>query len=84
MYTRLARAQRAVPVILGAVTLAGVTVLLVWDAAPSLFPTRAHALLGAFPLAMIAVAYLLYQHAHRPSPAELAKAITLAVALPVA
>jgi hypothetical protein len=80
MYTRLARPQRAVPVILGAVTLAGVALLFAWDAAPALFPLNAHAALGAFPLAMIAVAYLLYQRAHRPSAAELAKAIMLAVA----
>jgi len=57
-----------------------VAVLFVWDAVPALFPAQAHALLGAFPLAMIAVAYLLYQGAHRPSRPELAKAITLAVA----
>ena len=80
MYTRLARAQRAVPVVLGVVTLAGVAVLFVWDAAPALFPASAHAILGALPLAMIAFTYLLYQRAHRPTGAELAKAITLAVA----
>jgi hypothetical protein len=36
--------------------------------------------LGAFPLAMIAVAYLVYQFAHRPRPQEWIKAILLAVA----
>jgi hypothetical protein len=80
MYTRLNRAQRALSVILGVVTLAGVFVLLTWDIAPSLFPTRAHDFLGAFPLAMIAFAYLVYQSAHRPSPAEWLKAILLAIA----
>ena len=80
MYTRLDRAHRALPVLLGAVTLAGVVALLVWDAAPALFPARAHDLLGAFPLAMIALAYLVYQTIHRPTPAEWLKAILLAVA----
>ena len=80
MYTRLARARRAIPVFLGAITLAGVAALLVWDVAPALFPARAHDLLGAFPLAMIALAYLAYQAIHRPSLAEWLKAILLAVA----
>jgi hypothetical protein len=80
MYIRLDRAHRALPVFLGALTLAGVTVLFVWDAFPRLFPARSHDFLGAFPLAMIAVAYLAYQVAHRPTPKEFAKAIMLAVA----
>jgi hypothetical protein len=80
MYIRLDRAHRSLPVILGVVTLASVVVLLVWDAAPGLFPTRAHDVLGAFPLAMIAVAYLAYQAAHRPARLELVKAVMLAVA----
>ena len=45
-----------------------------------LFPGRAHDLLGAFPLAMIAVAYLVYQSVHRPPPREWLKAILLATA----
>ena len=80
MYTRLDRAHRAIPVVLGIITLAGVAALLVWDAAPAMFPARAHDLLGAFPLAMIAVAYLAYQSVHRPSSMEWLKAILLAVA----
>ena len=51
-----------------------------WDAVPSRFPARAHDVLGAFPLAMIAVAYLVYQIAHRPPVREFLKAIMLAVA----
>jgi hypothetical protein len=62
------------------VTLAGVLSLLVWDAVPGMFPAGAHAWLGAFPLAMIAVAYLVYQSVHRPSAKERLKAILLAVA----
>ncbi len=65
---------------LGILTLAGVALLFLFDARPALFPVGAHALLGAFPLAAIALAYLLYQAAHRPSPAECVKAIALAVA----
>jgi len=80
MYSRLTRAHRAIPVIAGVVTLASVVVLLAWDAFPRLFPARAHDFLAAFPLAMIAFAYLVYQTAHRPAPLEFVKAILLAAA----
>jgi hypothetical protein len=80
MYIRLDRAHRALPVIFGVITLASVVVLLAWDAFPRLFPAKAHDVLGAFPLAMIAVAYLVYQSAHRPARLEVVKAIMLAVA----
>jgi hypothetical protein len=80
MFTRIDRTHRALPVMLGIVTLAGVVVLLIWDAAPAIFPARAHDFLGAFPLAMIALAYLVYQSVHRPSAAEWLKAVLLAVA----
>jgi len=80
MYSRLDRTHRALPVILGLVTLASVGVLLVWDVAPQLFPARAHDTLAAFPLAMIALAYLVYQAAHRPARLEVVKAVLLAVA----
>ena len=80
MYTRLDRAHRTVAVILGVITLAGVVALLVWDVQPGLFPANAHNVLGAFPLAMIALAYLVYQSAHRPPLMEWLKAILLAVA----
>jgi hypothetical protein len=80
MYTRLDRAHRAAPVILGILTLLSVGVLLAWDIFPARFPAKAHDLLGAIPLAMIAVAYLVYQSAHRPPVRELVKAIMLAAA----
>ena len=80
MFTRLDRAHRALPVILGVVTLAGVGILLVWDAFPQLFPARSHDYLAAFSLAMIALAYLVYQVVHRPALMEFTKAIMLAVA----
>jgi uncharacterized membrane protein len=80
MYIRLDRTHRVLPAILGAVTLAGVGVLLVWDAFPRLFPAGSHDFIAAFPLAMIALAYLVYQIAHRPVPKEFVKAIMLAAA----
>jgi hypothetical protein len=80
MFRRLDRAHRAVPVILAIITLAGVAMLLLWDAFPSLFAAGAHDVLAAFPLAMIAVAYLVYQTAHRPATLEFLKAVMLALA----
>lgn len=80
MYIRLDRAHRALPAILGVVTLVDVGVLLVWDAFPGIFPNRSHDFLAAFSLAMIAVAYLVYQMAHRPARLEFLKAAMLAVA----
>ena len=80
MYIRLSRGHRTLPVILGIVTLASVGVLFAWDAFPRLFPAKAHDFLAAFPLAMIAFAYLVYQTAHRPAHMEVVKAIMLAAA----
>ena len=77
---RLDRAHRAIPEIIGAITLATVAVLFAWDVFPGLFPPRAHDFLGALPLALIALAYLACQIIHRPAPLELVKAIMLAVA----
>lgn len=80
MYIRLDRPHRILPVFLGLVTLASVGVLFIWNAFPQLFPPRAHEFLAAFPLAMIAIAYLVYQAAHRPARLEVFKAILLAIA----
>lgn len=80
MYIRLDRGRRALAVFLGAVTLADVAVLFIWDALPQLFPARSHDFLASFSLAMIAVAYMVYQFAHRPVWRELVKAILLAIA----
>jgi len=77
---RLNRAHRALAVFLGVVTLASVGVLFAWDAFPRLFPARAHEVLAAFPLAMIAISYLVYQSAHRPRRMEVVKAFLLAAA----
>jgi len=67
-------------VILGVLTLGLVGLLLFWDAFPALFPARAHAVLGALPLAAIALAYLVYQFIRRPTRMEIVKAVILAVA----
>jgi hypothetical protein len=80
MYIRLDRGHRALAAFLGVATLLDVAVLFVWDAFPRLFPARSHDYLASLSLAMIAVAYLVYQIAHRPAWRELMKAILLAVA----
>jgi hypothetical protein len=68
------------PASLGVLTLTGVAVLLTWEAFPNRFPARSHDLLAAFPLAMIAFAYLAYQSACRRPIGEWLKAIMLATA----
>ncbi len=73
-------ARRRLPLALGAVTLAAVVLLFVQDASPRLFPARSHDFLAAFSLAMIAIAYTIFQLVHRAAFAELAKAILLAAA----
>ena len=80
MYKRLDRAHRAMSLVLGVLTLVSLGLLLAWNLNPKFFPIRAHGFLAAFPLAMIAIAYLLYQSAHRPSAKEFLKAMMLAVA----
>ncbi len=80
MKSHLDRAHRSAAISLGVITMGSVFVLLVWDIRPKLFPVRAHNLLGALPLALIAVAYLLYQSVRRPGAAELFKAVLLAIA----
>jgi hypothetical protein len=80
MYIRLDRSRRAVPVFLGGLTLLSVAALFAWDAVPRMFPARSHDFLAAFSLALIAIAYVVYQVAHRPAPLEFTKAIMLAVA----
>jgi len=80
MYKRLDRAHRALPAFLGVVSLAAVVTLLIWDGRPQLFPVGGHEFLGSFSLAIIALAYIVYQAVHRPSFKELIKAILLAVA----
>lgn len=66
--------------ILGALTLAGVILLLATDAFPALASTGSHNALAALTLGMIALAYLVYQSAHRPPFREWIKAVLLALA----
>jgi hypothetical protein len=80
MRIRFDRKHRTPAVILGAITLADVVVLLVWDAFPAVFPAGSHDILGAVSLDLIAVAYLVYQLERRPAAAEMFKAIMLAAA----
>jgi hypothetical protein len=65
---------------LAGVALLSLAVLLAWDVLPSLFPPRAHDLLGAIPLALIAIAYLAHQAVICPGRKDLFKAVLLAVA----
>jgi len=80
MYSRLGRAHRELPLALGVITLISIVLLFAWDAGAKLFSVQMHAALEAFSLAGIAVAYLLYQSALRPRPAERIKAIMLVAA----
>ena len=80
MQIRLDRKHRTPAVILGAITLADVVVLLLRDTAPSIFPARSHDILATFSLALIAVAYLVYQVERRPAAAEWIKAVMLVAA----
>jgi hypothetical protein len=69
-----------VGITMGSLALGSAAGLLVWDAVPQAFPARAHVLLGSAPLALIAVASLVYQAARRPSRLEMVKAVILATA----
>jgi hypothetical protein len=80
MRIRLDRKHRTPAIVLGVITLLDVAVLLAWDAFPEKFPARSHDVLGAGSLALIAVAYLVYQLERRPIAAEWFKAIMLAAA----
>ena len=65
---------------LGVVTLACAGLLLIWNLAPGRFPARAHDVLGALPLAVVALACVAHQ-ASRPSGwRDLLKASLLAAA----
>ena len=80
MYTRADPDHRAVPVLLGVVTMVCVALLLASDLFPALLPAGMHGFVEATPLALIALVYLLYQSVHRPPLREWIKAILLAAA----
>lgn len=71
---------RLVPIVLAVLALAGVAALALWDFFPAPFPPRAHDFLGAFPLALIALAYLAHQIGRHCHPRALAKALLLVIA----
>jgi hypothetical protein len=72
--------HRILPAALGALTLGAVGLLLVADFVPSWLTRQNHDRLGAMPLALIAVAYLLHQTVLRPAPKEVLKTVLVAVA----
>ena len=80
MLSRLNQTRKAFLVFLGEAVLGSLGMLFIWDAFPKLFPARAHDTLASFPLAMIALAYLVYQCARPRTRLERTKAIMLAFA----
>ena len=76
----ISRGRRAAVVSLGIITLGSVLLLLFWDLRPQFFPANTHDVLGALPLALIAIAYLIYHWFRRPGAAEMFKALLLATA----
>lgn len=80
MADSLYRALRLISLMLAAFAIAGICALLVWDVRPQLFAPKAHALLGAFPLAMIAFTWLLHHALQRASFRDSLKAILLSTA----
>lgn len=76
----MSRSNWSLPAALGVVSLLSLVPLLVWDASPGLFPARAHDLLGAAPLTLVAFAYLVFQAVRRVTALEFAKTILCALA----
>jgi hypothetical protein len=66
--------------VLSGLTVASLAPLLVWDVSPQMFPARAHDVLAAVPLGLVALAYLIYQGARRAALMEFAKATLSALA----
>ena len=66
--------------ILGVAAVVVLVPLLIWDVAPEWFPADAHRVLGALPLALIAVVYFIHQALRRAAPAQYAKAGLVACA----
>jgi hypothetical protein len=76
----MSKFRRAIPMILGTLSLGSLGVLLAWDAFPERFPANAHDYVAAFSLAMVALAYLSWQTMRQPSAMEFLKAAMLALA----
>ncbi len=76
----MSRRILSLPTGLGVLTLISLAPLIAWDVRPGLFPARAHNLLGAAPLAFVALAYIVYQGVRRVTAMEFAKTILCAIA----
>lgn len=76
----MSRSRWSVPTVLAVLTAVSLGPLLVWDVSPGLFPARAHDVLAAVPLTLVALAFLVYQGMRRVAPMEFAKAILSALA----
>ena len=75
-----AKPFRVYSLAIGGLALASCAVLLIWDVVPDAFPGNAHVVLGAAPLCLIAVSYLVYQAYLKASPGALLRAIILVLA----
>ena len=73
-------ALHRVPQLLAVFSLAGIVFLLAWDIRPQHFPANSHPVLGAFPLAMIGLAWLAHHGGQNASRREWLKAALLAAA----
>jgi hypothetical protein len=73
------RVQRTLPQVIGALALLSVGALLIYDAAPRLFPANVHDTLATLPLVLTAIA-VLFQAMRHARPVEWAKALILALA----
>jgi hypothetical protein len=75
----MSRSRAALPMYLAVITLVSLAPMLLWDAAPALFPPGAHGALAAVPLTLVAVVYLVYQGL-RGSRMDFVKALLSALA----
>jgi hypothetical protein len=69
---------RTLPAALATLALLLVAPLALWNLLPRIFPARAHDALGALPLALVAIGYLLHRLRARPSPRQTLQASLLA------
>jgi hypothetical protein len=76
----MSRSTPSLRAVLGVVTLASLGPMLVWDVSPGVFPARAHEVLAATPLTVVALALLVHQALRRVTAIEFAKALLSAVA----
>jgi hypothetical protein len=76
----MTRAFGRLALALGIVTLATAALLLVWNVVPGRFPARAHDVLGALPLAVVALACLSYEISRPSGWRDMLKASLLAAA----